>query len=330
MGQHFQTSPTFLSFADSERSPLSIRARALVFFDSRSKHLLQQLEALAATSLAVLIHGDMGTGKELLARQIHRCSERAGLFVAVNCGAISKQFAEAELFGHAGSNRGASASSRAGWFGSANGGTLYLDEVGDLSLPLQSKLLAALETHEVVRVDALQPTPVNVRLVAATSIDLAQAVLVGKFDQRLYQYLNEGRLDLPRLRERPADILPMAEYFLGLYAQRLDLPIPQISAQAELALETYGWPGNTRELENVMHFALLVSGAEILEEHLKFSQPAETSLQRIAQQLDQLVQDGDALMLQQLAALFNRGAQSLAEAALQRSRADIGAEEGAI
>ena len=172
MSQHVQTSPAFLSFADAERSPLSIRARALVFFDPRSKRLLHQLEELAATSFAVLIQGDMGTGKELLARQIHQCSERAGLFVAVNCGAISKQFAEAELFGHAGS-RGASASSRAGWFGSANGGTLYLDEIGDLSLPLQGKLLAALENHEVTRVDALQPTPVNVRLVAATSIDLA-------------------------------------------------------------------------------------------------------------------------------------------------------------
>ena len=319
MSQHFQTSPAFLSFADAERSPLSIRARALVFFDPRSKRLLHQLEELAATSFAVLIQGDMGTGKELLARQIHQRSERAGLFVAVNCGAISKQFAEAELFGHAGS-RGASASSRAGWFGSANGGTLYLDEIGDLSLPLQGKLLAALENHEVTRVDALQPTPVNVRLVAATSIDLAQAVRVGKFDQRLYHYLNEGRLDLPLLRERPADILPMAEYFLGLYAQRLDLPIPQISVQAQLALETYGWPGNTRELENVMHFALLVSGAEILEEHLKFSQPGETSLQRIEQQLDQLVQDGDAAVLQQLAALFSRGVQSVAEAARARSK----------
>ena len=155
---------------------------------------------------------------------------------------------------------------------------------------------------------------------AATSIDLAQAVLVGKFDQRLYHYLNEGRLDLPLLRERPADILPMAEYFLGLYAQRLDLPIPQISAQAQLALETYGWPGNTRELENVMHFALLVSGAEILEEHLKFSQPRETSLQRIEQHLEQLVQDGDAAVLQQLAALFSRGVQSVAEAARARSK----------
>lgn len=328
MSLYFQESQTFLSFADAERSPLSIRARALVFFDPRSKRLQRQLEELASTSLAVLIQGDIGTGKELLARQIHQRSERAGLFVAVNCGAISKQFAEAELFGHAAGSRSASPSSRAGWFGSANGGTLYLDEIGDLSLPLQDKLLAALENHEVTRVDAQQPTPVNVRLVAATSIDLAQAVLAGKFDQRLYQYLNEGRLDLPLLRERPADILPMAEYFLGLYAQRLDLPIPQISAQAQLALESYGWPGNTRELENVIHFALLVSGEEIAEEHLKFSRPGETSLQRIEQQLQQLLQDADEATLQQLAAVFSRGSESVAEVQLERSRASVGVASG--
>ena len=198
------------------------------------------------------------------------------------------------MFGYAGGSFSGSASSRAGWFGSANGGTLYLDEIGDLSLPLQGKLLAALENHEVTRVDALQPTPVNVRLVAATSIDLAQAVLVGKFDQRLYHYLNEGRLDLPLLRERPADILPMAEYFLGLYAQRLDLPIPQISAQAQLALETYGWPGNTRELENVIHFALLVStGDEILPEHLNLP-PLLSPVQQVEAQIQRIGQSGSA------------------------------------
>ena len=210
-----------------------------------------------------------GSGKELLARHIHRASDRTGLFVSVNCGAISPTYADAELFGYAAGAHSSSASSRAGWFGSANGGTLYLDEIGDLPLAIQTKLLAALETHEVTRVGAHQPSPVDVRLVAATSIDLAQAVAAGKFHERLYHYLSEGRLDLPALRERPGDILSLAEYFLGIYSQRLNLAVPFISERAQRVLERHSWPGNTRELENVIHFALLVSaGEEIQPEHL--------------------------------------------------------------
>ena len=130
-------------------------------------------------------------------------------------------------------------------------------------------MLTALETHEVTRVGAPHPSPVDVRLVAATSIDLAQAVQAGKFNERLYHYLSEGRLDLPALRERVGDILSLAEYFLGIYSQRLNLPVPFISESAQRMLERHSWPGNTRELENVIHFALLVStGDEILPEHL--------------------------------------------------------------
>ena len=165
-----------LTFPDAEKSPLSIRAKALVFVDPRSRQLREELEQLAPRSTSVLIRGETGTGKELLARHIHRASDRSGLFVSVNCGAISPTYADAELFGYAAGSHNGSASSRAGWFGSANGGTLYLDEIGDLPLPIQTKLLAALENHEVTRVGAQHPSPVDVRLVAATSIDLAQAV----------------------------------------------------------------------------------------------------------------------------------------------------------
>ncbi len=159
-----------------------------------------------------------------------------------------------------------------------------LDEIADLPLVLQEKLLAALQTREVQRVGSQQAVPVDVRLVAATSIDLAQAVAAGKFDARLYHYLDEGRLELPALRERPADILPLAEYFLGIYAQRLGLAIPQIGAAAQAALEDHPWHGNTRELENVVHFALLVSsGEEILPQHLNLPTP---DLQRLITRLD--------------------------------------------
>ncbi|KAF1004510.1 MAG: Propionate catabolism operon regulatory protein [Pseudomonas sp.] len=265
------TQQSLLTYPDAEKSPLSIRAKALVFFDPRSHQVRDAVERLAPSPQPVLIRGETGTGKELLARHIHRASERPGLFVSVSCSALSRKHAEAELFGYAPGAHTGPVGSRAGWFGSANGGTLYLDEIGDLSLALQEKLLRVLQEREVQRVGAREPTPVDVRLVAATSIDLTQAVRAGKFLGGLQQYLQEGQLTLPPLRERIGDILPLAEYFLGVHAQRLELPVPEFDTAAQQALEGYAWPGNIRELENVIHFALLVSpGEQIGPEHLNF------------------------------------------------------------
>ena len=305
--------PPLLTFADEERSPLSIRAKALVFIDPRSRRLRDDVGRLARLPIPLLIHGEPGTGKELLARHVHRESERGGLFVAVSCGAISTARAEAELFGYVAGTHGAAASSRAGWFGSANGGTLYLDEIGDLTLGLQDKLLAALETGEAWRVGSTKATPVDVRLVTATSIDLGKAVAVGKFSERLYNYLYDGRLELLPLRERTGDILPLAEYFLGVYAQRLSLPLPLINPSAQLLLERHVWPGNTRELENVIHFALLVSsGDELLPAHFNLADPLvqlEADLQRLLGGTEQ----GQLLALQQLLQRFGgRVAEALA------------------
>ncbi|TLX58527.1 sigma-54-dependent Fis family transcriptional regulator [Stutzerimonas nosocomialis] len=277
--------PRLLTFPDAERSPLSIRAKALVFIDPRSRRLRERVEQLAATPLPVLIVGETGTGKELLARHLHGRSERGGLFVPVSCGAISATRGEAELFGYSMGAHRASAASRAGWFGSANGGTLYLDEIGDLPLGLQASLLAALESGETRRVGASRAMPVDVRLIAATSIDLALAVEAGKFDESLYRYLRAAQVDLPPLRERPGDILPLAEYFLGIHAQRLGLTLPLIGDAAQRVLERHSWPGNTRELENVIHFALLVSrGETLLPEHFNLPEPLtqlETLLARL-------------------------------------------------
>lgn len=303
MSPHRYPGQPLLTFPDADKSPLSIRAKALVFVDPRSRQLREEVDRLAPAGLPVLIRGESGTGKELLARHIHRESERAGLFVAVNCGALSPTWGEAELFGYTAGAHAGSASSRAGWFGSANGGTLYLDEIGDLPQSLQDQLLAALENREVLRVGAGQPSPVDVRLVAASSIDLAQAVAAGKFSERLYHYLNEGSLALPSLRERRGDILPLAEYFLGIYSQRLSLPVPLISATAQLDLERHAWPGNTRELENVVHFALLVcSGEQIEPEHLNLPS-SMPPLALIEQQLGLLGAGELAQLQQRLAAL---------------------------
>ncbi|MGE8393931.1 sigma-54-dependent Fis family transcriptional regulator [Pseudomonas sp. BIGb0427] len=300
MSNHDTFGQPLLTFPELDKSPLSIRAKALVFVDPRSRQLREELELLAPLALPVLIRGETGTGKELLARQIHRASDRGGLFVSVNCGAISPTYADAELFGYSAGAHSGAASSRAGWFGSANGGTLYLDEIADLPLPIQIKLLSALENREVTRVGAQQPNPVDVRLVAASSIDLAEAVSAGKFHDRLYHYLREGQLELPALRERVGDILPLAEYFVGIYSPRLNLPVPLISEAAQRVLELHSWPGNTRELENVIHFALLVSsGEEILPEHLNLPTP----LSALASQLEQLLslgEPGERSALQQL------------------------------
>ncbi|MBF8732956.1 MULTISPECIES: sigma 54-interacting transcriptional regulator [Pseudomonas] len=297
-----------LTFPEQDKSPLSIRAKALVFIDPRSQQLRDALERLAPQPVPVLIRGETGTGKELLARQVHRASDRSGLFVSVSCAAISPTYADAELFGYSAGTLGGTASGRAGWFGSANGGTLYLDEIADLPLAIQGKLLAALENREVTRVGAQRPQPVDVRLVAASSIDLAQAVRAGRFNERLYLYLREGQLELPALRERVGDILPLAEYFVGIYSVRLGVPVPLISEAAQQALEAHAWPGNTRELENVIHFALLVSEAgEILPQHLDL--PDTTPLASLARQLAQL---GQSQELQTKSALRQLLASTLA------------------
>lgn len=313
MSLHDTYGQPLLTFPDSDKSPLSIRAKALVFVDPRSRQLREELELLAPLALPVLIRGESGTGKELLARQIHRASDRGGLFVSVNCAAISPTYADAELFGYSAGAHSGTASSRAGWFGSANGGTLYLDEIADLPLPIQIKLLAALENREVTRVGAQHPNPVDVRLVAASSIDLAQAVVAGKFHDRLYHYLHEGRLDLPALRERVGDILPLAEYFVGIYSPRLNLAVPPLlSEAAQRVLELHSWPGNTRELENVIHFALLVSsGDEILPEHLNLPTP----LQALSAQLEQLCRLGQPGERSALQALLQQVSLRLAQSA---------------
>ncbi|MCO7632083.1 sigma 54-interacting transcriptional regulator [Pseudomonas guariconensis] len=303
-----------LTFPELDKSPLSIRAKALVFIDPRSQQLREALEHLAPQPLPVLIRGETGTGKELLARQVHRASDRSGLFVSVSCAAISPTYADAELFGYSAGTHGGTASSRAGWFGSANGGTLYLDEIADLPLVIQGKLLAALENREVTRVGAQRPQPVDVRLVAATSIDLAQAVRAGRFNERLYLYLREGELELPALRERVGDILPLAEYFVGIYSARLGRAVPLISEPAQQALEAHAWPGNTRELENVIHFALLVSdGEQILPEHLDL--PDTTPLASLAGQLAQLGRSREPETLATLRQILLASLASLEESA---------------
>ena len=265
------TKPTLLSFEGGSAQPLSIRAKALVFADPLSERLLDELGRVGPSDAAVLVLGETGTGKELVARHLHQLSGRRGAFVAVNCGAISETLAESELFGHeAGAFTGANGR-REGWFEAADCGTLYLDEIGDLPLNLQVKLLRVLQEREVVRLGSRTPVPVDVRVIAATNVDLQEAVSAGHFRLDLYYRINIAQVSLPPLRERTGDIMPLVQHFLRSYGQRLDMPVPAVPEATRRALLAYPWPGNIRELENVIHFALLVSGGGTLEpRHLKF------------------------------------------------------------
>jgi sigma-54-specific transcriptional regulator len=291
----------------------------LIFADSKSRALVEQIERVAPTEAAVLITGDTGTGKELVARHIHAHSKRPGAFVAINCGALSLTLAEAELFGHqAGAFTGAN-ESRAGWFETANGGTLFLDEVGDLPLSLQVKLLRVLQERQVVRVGSRKLIPLDVRLIAATNVDLAGAVKAGHFRADLYYRLNVVAFNLPPLRERREDILPLVDHFVRIYSERLRIRPPRLAADTKQALVDYSWPGNIRELENIIHFALLIAAEDVIgPKHLRFSSLARSSvgaeqggasaLERIAVQLDDLFSAPPAQLSQTLESLIVRRA----------------------
>jgi sigma-54-specific transcriptional regulator len=237
----------------------SVRATVLVFEDPRSQELLTRIERLAPSEANALVIGETGTGKELVARHIHHLSQRRdGPFVAVNCGAFAETLVESELFGHEKGAFTGAVSSKPGWFESANGGTLFLDEIGDLPLNMQVKLLRVLQEREVVRLGSRRAIPIDARVVAATNVNLADAVAAGKFREDLFYRLHVATIRLPPLRERRGDILPLAEFFIQEHCQRLGYPQVSFSTEAVRKLLSHSWPGNIRELENAIHHALLV------------------------------------------------------------------------
>ena len=217
-------------------------------------------EKVARHPSTVLVTGESGTGKELVARYIHLASPRAAApFVAVNCGAIPEALLESELFGHAkGAFTGAS-SERDGLFAEADGGTLFLDELGELPMPLQVKLLRALQEGEVRRVGDNVSRTIDVRLVAATARDLEADVADGKFRADLYYRVNVVRIHLPALRERTEDVPELVRHFIDRFNRRLGLQVESATAATMRALVDYPWPGNVRELENVIERAMVLA-----------------------------------------------------------------------
>ena len=230
------------------------------------RQLMALARRVAPTDATVLITGETGTGKELVAQGIHQHSRRAAYpFVAVNCAAIPEPLLESELFGHTrGSFTGAS-TARAGLLVRAWGGTLFLDEIGDMPLPLQAKLLRVLEDHRVRPVGSDEETPTDFRLVVATHRDLEQAIADGRFREDLFYRLDIARVRIPPLRERGPDTMALARLFLAEASDRLQRPVLGMSRRAALRLTEYPWPGNARELRNCMERAAMLAEGELVE-----------------------------------------------------------------
>ncbi|MDR0587962.1 MAG: sigma-54 dependent transcriptional regulator [Burkholderiales bacterium] len=257
---------------DSVDAPF-FRARALVFEDPSSALLLKQIERIAPSEANVLIIGDTGTGKELIARHVHALSARRGkAFVAVNCGAFSDALIESELFGHEKGAFTGAFGARAGWFEAAHGGTIFLDEIGDLPLHTQVKLLRVLQEREVARLGSRRPTPIDVRIIAATNVRLEEAVRLGRFREDLFYRLQVVQLSLLPLAKRPGDILPLARHFISQFARQSGEGSFTLSSASEAKLLAHAWRGNIRELENVIHYALLMARDKVITpEILNFS-----------------------------------------------------------
>jgi two-component system response regulator FlrC len=240
-------------------------SRELIYRDDAMAQVIKLAQQIAPSDASVLITGESGTGKEVLARYVHGRSNRArGAFIAVNCAAIPEHLLESELFGHEKGSFTGAVARRIGKFEEANGGTLLLDEISEMDVRLQSKLLRAIQERVIDRVGGARPVPINIRILATSNRDLGEAVREGTFREDLLFRLNVVNLKLPALRDRPADVLELAQHFAKIYAQANGVPMRPLSADAKQRLTANRWPGNVRELENTMHRAvLLASGDEI-------------------------------------------------------------------
>ncbi|MGQ3017354.1 sigma-54-dependent transcriptional regulator FlbD [Phenylobacterium sp.] len=245
--------------------------RPMVVHDPNMQAVLKLADQVAASEASILITGESGSGKEVVARYVHQKSRRAAKpFISVNCAAIPENLLESELFGHEkGAFTGALAR-RIGKFEEANGGTLLLDEISEMDARLQAKLLRAIQEREIDRVGGAKPVKVDIRILATSNRDLAQAVKDGTFREDLLYRLNVVNLRLPPLRDRPGDIVALAEFFVKKYAAANGVPEKPLSTEARRRLAAHRWPGNVRELENAMHRAVLLSvGDEITEDAVR-------------------------------------------------------------
>jgi len=237
--------------------------RELVYRDEAMAHVVKLAQQIAPSDASVLITGESGTGKEVLARFVHAKSNRARApFICVNCAAIPDGLLESELFGHEKGAFTGAVARRVGKFEEATGGTLLLDEISEMDVRLQAKLLRAVQERVIDRVGGSRPIPVDIRILATSNRNLTEAVREGSFREDLLYRLNVVNLKIPPLRDRPADVLELANHFVRIYSQANGLPARALSAEARRQLAVNRWPGNVRELQNTIHRAVLLSSGD--------------------------------------------------------------------
>ena len=251
---------------------------ALIYGDKKTESILKIAKQVAPSEASVLLTGSSGTGKEIFSRFIHDNSKRANKrFVAVNCAAIPETLLESELFGYEKGAFTGAVSRRIGKFEEASEGTLLLDEISEMDIGIQAKLLRAIQEKEIDRIGGKSPIKVNTRIIATSNRNLLQAVENGTFRQDLYYRLNVININIPDLKERAGDIIVLAKHFIKKYSELNDLPMKDLSAEAEQSLLSYSWPGNVRELENTIHRAVLLSvGDEIGVDAIMLPQAEKT------------------------------------------------------
>jgi DNA-binding NtrC family response regulator len=265
-----------LTRLETENRELRTRVgkHTLIFSGETMRRIMAQIERVAASESRVCIYGETGTGKELVARTLHEKSHRAGgPFVTLNCAAVPAELIESELFGHEKGSFTGAAQRHTGKFEQAHRGTLFLDEIGDMPAAMQAKLLRVLEESTVERIGGDKPIQVDVRVIVATHRNLEQLVQAGTFRRDLYHRVVVFPMELPPLRKRPEDIPPLVEHFAQqVFAQNNWKPVP-FTDEAIEALKRYGWPGNIRELRNMVERLLLLAGAEVDGETVRMALP---------------------------------------------------------
>ena len=259
--------------------------REIVYGSPEMENILRLLRRVTGTETTVLIQGETGTGKELVARFIHKESNRNDqIFIPVNCGAIPRELVESEFFGHARGAFTGATQEKKGYFEMAHGGTIFLDEIGEAPPELQVKLLRVIQESEIMPVGFHQPKKVDVRIIASTNRDLKAEVATGRFRQDLFFRINVFSITIPPLRERPGDIIPLAEHFLRLFSIKLNRRVGRFKEETKRHLMGYPWPGNVRELQNEIERLVLLAepgkeiGPELLSDHIsQRARPARRS-----------------------------------------------------
>jgi DNA-binding NtrC family response regulator len=261
-----------ISYQSRQRNKESV---SLIGSNPAMRDVVEVIRLVGNRRCTVLITGETGTGKEVAARALHAASTRSGKFVAVNCAALPDHLLEAELFGHTKGAFTGAVNARVGLFEQAHRGTILLDEIGDMPLTLQAKLLRVLQEREIQRIGSSVTVPVDVRVIAASNTNLVEAVALGRFRKDLYYRLNVVALRMPQLRERPEDIPRLVEHFLRKIAELESARPKQLSPDALEALMQYSWPGNVRQLEHALESAVALSGTRMVLMETDFDLPAE-------------------------------------------------------